>query len=141
MTLSFHKTSKGVNWLDVAAIFYSVGWGERNPKDIESAFSQSSCVRFVYDSDRLIGFGRTVDDGKYYAMVADLVIDSQYQGNGIGTRLLKEIQESMNGYQFLTLTSAVGKDKFYEKQNWKRQTSAFIWPNSEKQKNDHAKGS
>ena len=74
-----------------------------------------------------------------FSPLSKAVIDSQYQGNGIGTRLLKEIQESMNGYQFLTLTSVVGKDKFYEKQNWKRQTSAFIWPNSEKQKNDHAK--
>lgn len=74
-------------------------------------------------------------------MIVDLVIDPKIQGKGVGSRLLKEIQESMGGYEFLTLTAAVGKDRFYEKQNWKKQTSAFIWPMSEKQKKDYAKGS
>ena len=141
MTIHYHKNSTNVNWTDVASLFKIVDWGERNPKEIEAAFSKSSCVRFVFDSDKLIGFGRTVDDGKYYSMVADLIIDPEYQGQGIGSRLLSEIQESMKNYQFLTLTAAIGKEQFYEKQNWKKQTTAYIWPMTEKQGNNHAKDS
>jgi len=39
----------------------------------------------------------------------------------------------MSGFKFITLTSTPGKDKFYAKIGWKRQSSAFLWPFNEKQ--------
>lgn len=138
-TVSYSNSATNIDWSEVATLFQAVGWGQRDPKEIKLAFEQSSCVRFAYIAEKLVGFGRTVDDGIYYAMIADLVIDPNFQNRGIGSAILEDIQKSMQGYQFLTLTAAVGQEQFYIKQNWHKQSSAFIWPVSDKQRKEHAK--
>lgn len=105
MNIEFNSNIETINWQRASELFYSVGWGIRNPEEIQSAFEKSSFVRFAYSNNVLVGFGRTVDDGKYYA--------------------------------FTTLTSAVGKEAFYEKQGWKKQVTSFIWPRSEKQRKEN----
>ena len=128
----------GLPWEAMSQIFMNVGWGQRPPVEIQNAFQRSSFVRFAYHNARLVGFGRTVDDGKYYALIADLVVDPQYQGKGIGQRILDELREELKGYLFTTLTAAPGKDGFYLKQGWKRQKTSFIWPRSQSQLENHA---
>lgn len=98
---------------------------------------KSSFVRFAYSNNILVGFGRTVDDGKYYALIADLVIHPEFQSQGIGSHVLLYLKNSLEGYAFTTLTSAVGKEAFYENQGWKKQITSFIWPRSEKQSKEN----
>ena len=128
-----------VSWERISELFHSIGWGIRNPAEIESAFRESSYVRVAWDGDDIVAFGRTVDDGKFYALIVDLVVDPSYQGQGIGKKILLELRHELKDYKFTTLTAAPGKDGFYLKQGWKRQSSAFIWPNSAEQEADHAK--
>ena len=141
MNINVKKTIEEIDWCEVANLFHLVGWGERIPNELRCAFATSSHVRFVYDNEKLIGIGRTVDDGKYYALIVDLIISPEYQGEGIGSQILKELKDELKSFYFTTLTSATGKEDFYNKQGWKQQKTAFIWPRSEKQRIEHAKDS
>ncbi len=141
MNITYTSEKSGINWKSVAWLFETVEWCKREPIELERAFSSSSHVRFAYDGDKLVGFGRTVDDGRYYALIVDLVVSPDYQGKGIGSRILHELKKALDGYYFTTLTSAVGKEGFYLKQGWEQQKTAFIWPRSDRQKQDHAKNS
>ncbi len=138
MNITYTTDIVSVDWEAVAMLFVAVGWGKREPVELEKAFATSSHVRFAYFENELVGFGRTVDDGKYYALIVDLVISPKFQGKGIGSKILSELKDALYGYYFTTLTSAVGKEGFYLKEGWEKQKTAFIWPRSEKQKNDHA---
>jgi GNAT superfamily N-acetyltransferase len=138
MNITFKSEITGVDWEVVAKLFEAVEWVRREPVELKKAFASSSHVRFAYKGNELIGFGRTVDDGRYYALIVDLVISPKYQRKGIGAKILTELKDSLGGYYFTTLTSAVGKEGFYLKQGWEKQKTAFIWPRSEKQKQDHA---
>lgn len=129
----------GVSWSEIAGIFAAVGWGDREPEKIERAFRRSSFVRVAWAGERIAGFGRTFDDGEFYGTICDLVVAPEYQGRGIGSRILRELREAMGSFLFATLTAAPGKDGFYVKEGWKRQTSAFIWPRDAKQALSHAK--
>lgn len=42
----------------------------------------------VLEDKKVFGFGRTVDNSKFYALLLDIVIRSGYQGKGIGKKLL-----------------------------------------------------
>ena len=138
MAFRYANSTEGVSWSQVAEIIAAVGWSQRDPEDLRLAFECSSFVRVVYDGDRIVGFGRTMDDSRFYGMIVDLVIEPAYQGKGVGSCILRELREDMNGYLFVTLTAAPDNDGFYLKEGWQRQSSAFIWPRCEKQAKDHA---
>ena len=141
MSIIYKTNIDGVDWNTVANLFAAVEWGKRDSVELEKAFGASSFVRFAFDGDELVGFGRTVDDGKYYALIVDAVVSPKYQGKGVGSKILSELKTALDGYYFTTLTSAAGKEGFYLKQGWKKQKTAFIWPRSDKQRQDHAEDS
>jgi GNAT superfamily N-acetyltransferase len=138
LDIRYSNSTENVAWKEVVDLFNAVGWAPRLPREIEEAFSRSTHVRIAYSGDKIVGFGRTVDDGKYYAAIVDLIVDPMYQGKGIGTRILNELKDSLQSYIFTTLIAAPGKDGFYMRKGWFRQKSAFIWPRSEKQEEQYA---
>ena len=122
-----------IDWTRVCEIFALVKWSKRIESEIKSAFDKSTFTCFAFDNDVIIGFGRTYDDGKYYATICDVAIDPKYQGTGIGTEIMTSLKNRIKGYQIVTLTAAPGKEGFYEKLGWKKQKTAFINPKDEKQ--------
>jgi hypothetical protein len=130
-------TSAGVNWDDVASLFEQVGWGRRDPAQIGAAFARSSHVIFIYENDELLAFGRTMDDGCYYALLVDVVVKPGRQHSGLGREVVDFLRCALVGYRFITLTAAPGKEDFYLKLGWKRQATALIWPISDEQERLH----
>ncbi len=127
-----------IDWKKIDDILAKVGWSERKPEDIRSSFEKSSYSVFLYDdAGEVIGFGRTVDDGKYYAMLADIVVDPDYQGEGMGSFIVDTLKDKLTNYHFITLTAAPGKGDFYKAIGWQQQSTAYIWPLSEKQVRQH----
>lgn len=138
LDIRYSSNIENIAWEEVANIFHAVGWAPRIPTEIEKAFRMSTYVRIAHSGGKIVGFGRTVDDGKYYALIADLVIHPGYQGRGIGTRILNELKDALKDYIFTSLIAAPGKDGFYVQQGWLRQKSAFMWPRSKKQEEQYA---
>jgi predicted N-acetyltransferase YhbS len=128
---------ENVDWTAVAAMFAEVEWGQRDPDQIRAAFEKSSHVMFVYDRGELVAFGRTMDDGCFYAMLVDVVVKPSHQPAGLGRQVVTLLRERLEGYKFITLTAAPGKDEFYLKLGWQRQSTAMIWPVSQRQRELH----
>ena len=122
----------------IATLFELVEWGKRDPLEIQSAFEKSSFTCIAYSNQEMIGFGRTFDDGRYYATLCDVVIAPSHQGQGIGKFIVANLEKRLKGFEFITLTAAPGKGAFYEKIGWKKQTSAYISPTSDKQAKEHS---
>jgi len=134
MNIQYRNNFDEVDWNQASKIFELIGWGERPPEKVKSAFQKSSFMRFAYNDGQLVGLGRTVDDGLYYAWIVDLAILPEYQGMGIGTFILNELEKDLEPFISTMLTAAPGKGGFYEKLGWLKQSAAYIWPRSEKQK-------
>ncbi|PYF76626.1 GNAT family N-acetyltransferase [Pedobacter nutrimenti] len=127
----------GIDWAYVCELFAKVNWRTRLAEEIEQAFRKSSWTLFVYKQEQLIAFGRTIDDGRYYAMLGDIVVDPDFQGNGLGKVLVNKLNSLLENYHFVTLTAAPGKGDFYKSLGWKKQTTAYIWPQGPKQLRQH----
>lgn len=104
-------------------LFQTTGWNEKyqlSPGELVQALRTSWYVLSAYEDEKLVGFGRLVSDGVLHAMVYELIVLPEYQGQGIGGKLLEKLVEKCEGVgvRDIQLFCARGKRKFYEKRGF-----------------------
>jgi N-acetylglutamate synthase-like GNAT family acetyltransferase len=105
----------------------------RNMDDLKMAISNSNPVVTVWDSDRLIGFARATSDGVYRAGIWDVVVDPDYQGVGLGRKLVQTVlsHPMMSKVERVYLTTT-HQQSFYERIGFERnETTTMVLHNSE----------
>ncbi|MBR5349085.1 MAG: GNAT family N-acetyltransferase [Lachnospiraceae bacterium] len=102
-----------------------VGWMELPYEQAKACIDNAYYMVCVRAGGRAIGVVRLIWDGGYVAFLSDLIVDSEYRGQGIGRTLvescLNKLKKDMKpGYKVkITLNSARGKEPFYEKFGFK----------------------
>jgi len=64
---------------------------DRCPEDLGRAIAHSYPVVTAWDGNYLIGFARATSDGFYRATIWDVVIHPDYQGAGLGRKLVETV--------------------------------------------------
>ena len=106
-------------------LFESTGWNEGYQLDadgLREAIGKSWYLVSAYHDDHLVGFGRVISDGVLHALIVDLIVLPDYQGSGIGSRILDELTDKCRsqGIPDIQLFCASGKVGFYEKHGFAR---------------------
>lgn len=88
--------SKRVDPVKVRALFRAAGWTEDmasySSAKIRKVLRHSYLVLTAWNEEReLVGFASAVSDGMLCGLVQNLVVHPRYRGQGVGTRLLKEL--------------------------------------------------
>ena len=101
------------------------GIGNRKSKEnAETAIENSLFITSIYDGDKLIAMARVVGDGAISLVVTDVMVDSQYQKNGLGRVLMNEINkyldENYDEDSYIILLANTPYDAFYEKFHFKQ---------------------
>lgn len=103
----------------VLALYEDAGWTAYTdePDLLMKAIENSLKVWTLWDGEKLIGLARTIGDGATICYLQDILILKAYQGQGLGSDLLKEImKENEKIRQFVLLTEDSEKTKgFYKK--------------------------
>jgi len=141
MLMRIQHDDTGVVWNDVTALFRAAGWTEREPDALHAAFAKSTFKVFVFDGPRLVGVGRTVDDGRYYAAIVDVIVLPDRQRQGVGRAIVNDLQQRLTKFLLVTATAAPAVQAFYEKLGWRRQSTAMFLPRSAEQLRANADGS
>jgi GNAT superfamily N-acetyltransferase len=103
-----------------AALFETTGWDSEERLDAVAAAGALRHSWFdvsAYDGDRLVGMGRIVGDGVLHALLADIIVEPDYQGLGIGSRIVERLAEECRQHRIsdVQLFCARGKRGFYER--------------------------
>ena len=87
---------------DVIRLLRSTYWADkRSDEQIEKSMQNSSCYGiYLEDEEKLAGFARVISDYATTYYLCDVVIDAEYQNNGLGTALVEYI-ESLPIYEGL----------------------------------------
>jgi GNAT superfamily N-acetyltransferase len=105
---------------DYFALFETTGWNRTYQLSVDELFSAVSRSWYLigaYHRDTLVGSGRLVSDGITHALILDLIVLPAYQGQGIGTTILRRLLARCEAHQMrdIQLFSAKGKADFYKK--------------------------
>lgn len=119
MNLKIQSDTSNINWDLVAETLKSVGMAYHTGDIHRTAFTNSYVTIFVFDDEKLVGFGRAISDGAYQAAIYDVAVIPDYQGKGIGKMIIDHIVQKCPNCNFI-LYSAPGKDLFYEKCNFRK---------------------
>lgn len=104
-------------------LFQTTGWNKNyqlSPDELLQGLHSSWYVLSAYAGERLVGFGRLVSDGVLHAMVYELIVLPEYQGQGIGGKILDKLVDHCReaGVRDIQLFCARGKRVFYEKRGF-----------------------
>ncbi len=105
-------------------LFETTGWNEKyelSKEELYTALQNSWYTISVYDEKKLIGFGRIICDGIVHALILDVIILPERQGEGIGKDVMDKLITKCKKHKIrdIQLFSAKDKGKFYEKLGFK----------------------
>jgi ribosomal protein S18 acetylase RimI-like enzyme len=100
---------------------------DRRIEDLQIAIDRSEPVVSAWDDNKLVGFARATSDGVYRATIWDVVIDADYQGLGLGRKLVETVlaHPVMSRVEsiYLSTTHQAG---FYERMGFERNSSTTM---------------
>lgn len=111
-TVRFH-CRLDVDWEELERLFKMAGLSGREGDKLRRAFENSTVVCFALDGQRLIGAARALSDREYHATVYDVVVHPDYQRQGIGKRLMREILAPLPVWRVLLVADEDAKP-FYQ---------------------------
>ena len=119
MELDIKQDCAEVDWQAVSDTLKSVGMAHYEPDVHKKAFEASHTTVFIYHANRLIGFGRAISDGAYQAAIYDCAVLPEYQGQGIGTKIMQNILPRVS-HGNVILYASPGKEGFYQKHGFRK---------------------
>lgn len=121
MNIRFQETLPDKNQL--FALFQTTGWNDSyrlTMDELLTAFANSWYALFAWSEDRLVGMGRVICDEVCHALILDMIVQPEYQGNGIGGELLKRLVQKCQSHNIrdIQLFAAWNKRDFYSKRGF-----------------------
>ena len=136
MDLRIQENCENIDWNQIRDYLKLVGMGYHKPESHKKAFLNSFSVVFIFDHEKLIGFGRAISDGAYQAAIYDVVVIPEYQRQGIGRLIMERISQRVSNCNMI-LYANLGREEFYAKMGFHSMKTAmakFLRPEVMKEK-------
>lgn len=115
MNIITYKETKELKSKDLQDLFLSVEWSSGHyPDKLVIAMQNSSTVYTAWSDDQLVGLINVLDDNIMTAYVHYLLINPQFQGNGIGKNLVDYMKNKYKDYLRIVLIAYDDETPFYE---------------------------
>lgn len=113
----YYSMERSFSVKEIEELYESVGWlSARYGKRLVQAFQKAGTVISAWEKNRLVGLVEVLDDGELTAYIHYLLVQPEYQWQGIGKRLLELVKARYKGYLYLIVISEDKKNVgFYEK--------------------------
>jgi len=118
MSVTYHTHSLSAS--DFCALHTAVGWDAPSVPAAQKALEHSLVTLCAKDGDKTVGMGRLVGDDALDFYVKNIIVHPQYQGQGIGMRIMEGLLAYVQAHRIPGQLAQValfttGKEGFYEK--------------------------
>ncbi len=125
MEITWSNTLDGIDWSELEALYKAAPLGNKNAIDLETVFTNSRYCCFALEDKRIIGAGRVLADGVDCAYLCDVAVLPQFQGTGLGKKIVNRLVVSAEGHKKIILYVVPGKEVFYRKFGFRRMLTAM----------------
>lgn len=133
------RTGPHVSIPDIKGLWDKISFSRgRSPEAIRLAVEETGLFVHAWDGPRLVGTARVLTDGAFYATLWDVIVDPEYQDQGIGRTLVRRAVDPFlgRGFSFIALFAAEGKEGFYTPLGFKPHPRGMIldesaWPSAD----------
>ena len=103
----------------IIALYRQAGWwkdSSDNPELVRRIVKGSHCFVVVFFQERIIGMGRAISDGASDAYIQDVVVDTSYRGQKIGSGIIQTLVNQLHadGLKWIGLIAENNSQPFYE---------------------------
>lgn len=100
---------------------------DRSAGDMERAIAHSHPIVTAHSTEQLVGFARATSDGVFRATIWDVMIDPDFQGAGLGRRLVETLiaHPHMNSVERIYLMTT-HQQRFYERIGFERNNTTTM---------------
>ena len=98
----------------------------KDPERIKTMYENSDLVVSAWDGDLLVGVSRSITDWVWCCYLADLAVRNDYQGKGIGKKLLELTREKVGEKSMVLLLSVPEAMEYYPKLGMENVQNGFI---------------
>ena len=114
-----------IDWDEVSVLYRVAPLGDKAAGDLELVFRNSMFRALAFDSDRLVGAGRALADGRDCSYICDIAVHPDHQGRGLGRAIVARLVGLSAGHRKIILYAVPGKESFYESFGFRRMTTAM----------------
>jgi ribosomal protein S18 acetylase RimI-like enzyme len=98
-----------------------------DPDRIARMYAGSNIVHTAWEGERLVGILRGWTDGAFDGYVSDLAVHPDYQKQGIGRELLRQVVSGNREVQFILRASKIARD-YYRHVGWEAIENGWFVP-------------
>lgn len=132
MGFSWDYDQSEVDWNELSELYRIAPLGEKSAENLATVFSNSRFKCFVYSNNTLVGVGRALADGADCSYICDVAIHPEYQGLGLGKKIVETLVAQSAGHRKIILYANPGKEGFYSKLGFRKMNTAMaIFSNQE----------
>src|SRR6056297_1009616 len=112
---------KNFNKKDVLDLYKLNGWSSaQKPELLIKALKNSHTLLLAYYEDKLVGLGNALSDGYLAVYYSHLLVHPDFQGQGIGSRIMQRFQEIYGNFHQQVLIADGKAVEFFKKFGFKR---------------------
>lgn len=125
MEFSWVYDHSAIDWEELSELYRIAPLGEKSPRDLATVFSASRFKCLVYSNRALVGAGRALADGADCSYICDVAVHPQYQGLGLGRKIIEKLVALSEGHKKIILYANPGKEGFYFKLGFRKMKTAM----------------
>jgi len=125
LNVSWVYSSSKIDWIELSELYKIAPMGDKKPKDLEMAFTNSMFKCFLFDGEEIVGVGRALADGVDCSYICDVAVHPNYQGFGLGKEIVHKLLNLSFGHKKIILYTSPDKEVFYHKFGFKRMNTAM----------------
>jgi ribosomal protein S18 acetylase RimI-like enzyme len=119
-------------------LFHQAPWAKsRSLDDAKEMLLHTDLTLCAWDGERLIGFGRVLTDFIYRATIWDVIVDRAYQGQGVGTEIVRRILNHPRLERVEHFWLCTRRPGFYEKLGFSsKEQTGMVWSRSKQARSE-----